>query len=264
MSLWRFALASVQGTGHVAQDLPCQDACHCCVLGSEEEPVLVAVAADGAGSAIHGGDGAALACALFPQEVAALIETKGSARHIDRAFIDRWLAFFLLHVERRAQEANSSARQFACTFLAAVIGVDYTAFVQVGDGAIVLSRLEEPDGYHCQFWPDQGEYANETVFLTSPCVGERLAFEAVPCRIDEVALLTDGLQRLALDYQAQDAHDPFFRPIFRKVRDSLPEDVEALSSALEAFLGSPAVCARTDDDKTLILATRRGSGDTTG
>ncbi len=264
MSLWRFALASVQGTGHVAQDLPCQDACHCCVLGSEEEPVLVAVAADGAGSVTSGGDGAALACALFVQEVAALIETKGSARALDRAFVDRWLAFFLTQVERRAVEERSAALQFACTFLAAVIGVDYTAFVQVGDGAIVVSRLDEPDGYNCQFWPDQGEYANETVFLTSPAVGERLAFEAQPGRIDEVALFTDGLQRLALDFQVQAAHQPFFRPIFRKVRDSHPEDGEALSSALEAFLKSPAVCARTDDDKTLILATRRGSLDTTG
>jgi hypothetical protein len=38
-----------------------------------------------------------------------------------------------------------------------------------------------------------------------------------------------------------------------------PEDeLESLSSRLEAYLSSPPVNERTDDDKTLILASRRG------
>jgi hypothetical protein len=42
--------------------------------------------------------------------------------------------------------------------------------------------------------------------------------------------------------------------MFRKLRDAAPG--EGLARALRSFLQSPAVNQRSDDDKTLVLATR--------
>jgi hypothetical protein len=71
----------------------------------------------------------------------------------------------------------------------------------------------------------------------------------------DLALLTDGLQMLALNYSEGRVHDPFFRPMFNLLRDS--ETGETLEQPLIVFLDSKRVNDRTDDDKTLFLATRR-------
>ena len=69
-----------------------------------------------------------------------------------------------------------------------------------------------------------------------------------------MALFTDGLQTLALDY-TRAAHSPFFAPMFAAL--SSETEPGGLLGPLSAFLESPAVNERTDDDKTLILATRK-------
>ena len=75
--------------------------------------------------------------------------------------------------------------------------------------------------------------------------------------VTEIALLTDGLQRLALHYQTRQAHEPFFRPLFQRLREHPePGCPAALATALERLLAGPAINQRTHDDKTLILATR--------
>ena len=95
-----------------------------------------------------------------------------------------------------------------------------------------------------------------TWFATDDAVGDRLEYDLVVGSVDEVAMFTDGLQRLALNYAARTAHAPFFRPMFAAVRGA-PEGVaDDLSGALANFLRSRPVSQRTDDDKTLILATR--------
>ena len=75
--------------------------------------------------------------------------------------------------------------------------------------------------------------------------------------IDEVAIFTDGLQGLALHYESRRAHTPFFQPMFAWMRPAGSGYCEGLSSSLTSFLNSKKVNDRTDDDKTLILATRR-------
>ena len=81
--------------------------------------------------------------------------------------------------------------------------------------------------------------------------------EVVPRRVGELALLTDGLQMLALDYAQSRVHSPFFAPLFRTIRNGPCE--ETLHAALLGFLDSKRVNDRTDDDKTLLLATRTPS-----
>ena len=255
---WRYAFASVVGTSHTRGALPCQDASECRLLYTEAgEPVLVALVADGAGSASHSAEGARLACALLLGEIATLLDTGGAIEAITRDFVVAWLTHFQHAIAERAEAQGCAAREFACTLLAAVVGEGCGVFFQVGDGAIVVADRDAPDEYGWIFWPQRGEYENVTMFITDPRAAEHLEHEFGAGRYAELALFTDGLQRLALHFASTSVHNPFFRPIFPPLRAQSPGHLPDLSAALGRFLDSPAVNGRTDDDKTLVLATRR-------
>jgi hypothetical protein len=160
-----------------------------------------------------------------------------------------------LHTE--AEQLALSPRDLACTLLLAIVGSETSAFLQIGDGAIVV--LEE-DQYKPVFWPQSGEYQNETCFVTDKDVEQGGLIEIIPRGIDEVAIFTDGLQMLALNYAEKRAHQPFFAPIFKTVRGA--ETQAELVEPLHQFLESAQVNARTDDDKTLVLAVRLSSSAT--
>lgn len=257
---WKFIFASVAGTSHGRCGTPCQDACACRVFTRVEgPPVLVAVASDGAGSASRAGEGSKLACSLFIDEMSMLFEGGGAVADITREFAQGWLTRLRNEVTLRADAEGLKPRDYACTLLAAVVGADCAAFFQVGDGAIVIPSRDEPDQYCWVFWPQQGEYANTTNFATDPEAEGWLEHVVVGERVDEVALLTDGLQNLALHYQTRTAYTPFFRPVFEWLRPAPEGRQEKLSAALAAYLDSPKVNDNTDDDKTLILATRRAA-----
>jgi hypothetical protein len=250
--MWKLLRESVPGVSHDAAGLPCQDYSLGESLQPAGEAVLLLLCSDGAGSAEH----AALGARIASEEVARVArEALGDGLRvsdIDAAIMTDWY--------RRAREAlgaeaalrSARLRDFACTLLAAIVGERFAAFSQIGDGAIVF---REEDTYQTVFWPQAGEYANTTNFLTNEDFERRLEFCARPVSVDELALLTDGLQMLALRYAERSVHAGFFRPMFQALRTvACASDLQA---PLREFLNSPQVNQRTDDDKTLILAVRR-------
>ncbi|MDN4083287.1 PP2C family serine/threonine-protein phosphatase [Paenibacillus polymyxa] len=257
--MWRFANVSVRGTSHEKSEKLCQDFSLCTVInGLDGNEVLVAVVSDGAGSAGHSEIGSELACSLFIDEISAYIHAGNDIQNLDRAFYEEWISHFQNEVKVRADAMSLTSRDFACTFLAVVINNSCAVFAQIGDGAIVTNSPEEEDIYNWQFWPQQGEYENTTFFATQTNASEMLQFSMLSGRVcSEVALFTDGLQRLALHYQSQSAHSPFFRPFFKVLRGQSEASSVKFTSSLAAFLESEQVNNRTDDDKSLILATRR-------
>ena len=258
-ALWKYTFASAVGTSHTKTGAPCQDASACRVLNTTGgDPVLVAVAADGAGSASRAEVGSALACELFVGEMHALFESGATLEDLTRDFVVDWITHFHNQVSYRAEAEDLRPRDFACTLLAAVVGTEMSVFMQIGDGAIVISDAGEPDEFTWVFWPQKGEFANVTTFATDEAACEHLEYNIVPHSIHEVALFTDGLERLALKFDTQEAHAPFFIPMFNPLRRAPEGHAENLSTALASFLNSKQINDRTNDDKTLILATRRG------
>jgi hypothetical protein len=254
---WKYVLASVAGTSHLEKGTPCQDNSQCRVLhDSKGHPVLVAVVSDGAGSASRSEFGSALACNLFIGEMETYFASGGSVADLNRAFIENWLTNFQNELRLRAAADGLTTGDFACTVLASVVGPDCAAFMQVGDGCIVVSESEEPDEYAWVFWPQKGEFANMTTFATGEGACERLEFALVNQKIAELALFTDGIERIALRFDTQEVHAPFFLPMFVPLRPEREGHVESLSSSLRKFFNSDRINERTDDDKTLILATR--------
>jgi len=255
---WRTAYASVIGTAHLRTGAPCQDAGRCTVLrASDGCEALVAAASDGAGTAARSEIGASLAVETFIAEFGGAAGIDPTLARIDRDFVSSWIARFQARIATRASAEGCTPSDFACTLLGAVVTATNAVYVQIGDGAIIVGT-EEPDHYAWVAWPQHGEYANTTHFLTEEHAATVVQFEKGPA-IDEIALFTDGIERLVLDSAHRSVHAPAFRPIFAWLRTTAPGCPSAPSEALTAYLGSAQVNARTDDDKTLVMATRQSA-----
>jgi hypothetical protein len=249
---WRFINAAVRGTSHVRADLPCQDDCFVDVLSLGGNELLIAIVSDGAGSATHAKEGSGLVCESFVPAIEAWLEEGGTIDTLDREQVECWIQRMRIAIQMRASQTTCAMRDFACTVVAAIVGRQASAFFQIGDGAIVIGSMKV---YEVIFWPDGGEYANMTYFVTDDDWAKHLHFELRAGSNDDVALLTDGLQRLALHFETRSVHEPFFTPMFQTLQSDVPDS--ELDTALVAFLDSAPVNERTDDDKSLVLATRR-------
>lgn len=252
---WRHVSASVIGTSHERVGGVCQDSNTCVVLPNlPDGDVLLAVVADGAGSARQAETGSTVACRSI-RDSAALFLATGRLSHITKETVQEWVTAFQQEIADAASELNLTLRDYACTLLASIVGMDQAVFFQIGDGSIVVADSEEQSYGHV-FWPERGEYENATFFATDVEFANNLQFENVPRNVVEVAMFSDGLQRLALDFAKSMPHEPFFRGLFPTVRRMPAETTDQLTQSLSNFLGSSRVNERTDDDKTLVLATR--------
>jgi hypothetical protein len=256
--MWRYAGASVAGASHATLGTPCQDA-HACALLPDKAggSNLVAIVSDGAGSAARSAEGAACACAAF---IAGAARRLGGACIGDlaeedvRALIGEVRSALVDH----AREAGAPLADFACTLLGALIGERAAVFCQIGDGAMIYANPDDPDAWSWVFWPQRGEYANATSFVTDADAVAAVEVALHRDRVEEAALFSDGVEKLVLHYETRSVHAPFFAAMFPPIRGSAGSgEAPDLSSALSAYLDTPAINRKTDDDKTLILATRR-------
>jgi hypothetical protein len=253
---WRTAYASVIGRSHQKIGTPCQDASCCRVVRSGDgNEILLAIACDGAGSASRSQLGADLTVRLFLEEFEPVVALDPSLGAIDRAFTLRWIAAVRSKIAAQAVAESLPMREFSCTMLAAVVAPERAVFMQIGDGAIVVSSGNEIGDYNWVFWPQHGEFANQTNFVTQDNTPEILYFDDAPRPHHEVAIFTDGIERLVLDVSAKAVHAPALRPIFEWLENTEPND-DGTNRALVAYLGSDHVNKRTDDDKSLVMATR--------
>jgi hypothetical protein len=246
---WLLRNASVIGTSHMADGSPCQDR-HLCreCIDSTGAKVLLAVVADGAGSAPFGDEGAELLCRMMVDGLSARLGEGISVASLERDEINRLLDGFHAALDELALTRNCSLRDFACTLAGAVVGQKDAVFFQVGDSAIVY-LTEDAVSYCCPFWPQKGEYENTTVFATGSAVQEQLQFLTVRQPICAFSLFTDGLIGMALHNATKQAYSPFFEDVFALVKRDQFDVADFLQSAF--------VNRRTDDDKTLILALRQ-------
>jgi hypothetical protein len=221
-----------------------------------DEPIIAIAVSDGAGSATRGEDGATITCVSLIEQVELFLARDRSLASMTKEDAHEWLDTVRKAIADHAREADHEVRDYACTMLFALVGVETAVFLQIGDGVIVVN--DQDQHWSWVFWPERGEFANTTFFVTDAAAADHLRFEQRHVSIDEIALLSDGIEPLVLHYASRTVHAPFFDRMFGPVRRSqvVGEDL-ALSQDLEGYLSSPAILERTDDDKTLVLATRR-------
>ncbi|WP_240746152.1 PP2C family serine/threonine-protein phosphatase [Cupriavidus oxalaticus] len=252
--MWKVVSASAVGTSHTSNGAACQDTCFVDVMeGNDCQKYLVCLVSDGAGSAVFAEEGSDLACSTAMESIEVSVRDDATCLGLE-ATVSKWVTDVQAAISAVAVSRGATPRDFACTLLGAVIGEDIATFFQIGDGAIVVSNGEVQG---VVFWPEAGPYANMTHFVTDADACSSLQSISVTGQMKELALFSDGLQRLALSFETKLPHHPFFEPMFRVLRTRTPDECDGLSSQLIQFLCSPQVNERTDDDKTLVLATRQ-------
>jgi hypothetical protein len=247
---WRVIGASVIGASHLKHDLPCQDYQASRLLPWGEGQALLIALADGAGSAENADQGAQLAVE------AALHSLEISLRTCEPSCVDfessMRLAFEsaqqVLFDQAGGDEIPVRSLATTLTCVAAVDG--FITVGQLGDGSVVV-RTDE-DELVAVTNPQRGEYANETFFLVQEDALENLQVQVLHYPVLGLAVLSDGLMRLALQMPANIPHRPFFKPLFAFAASA--EDMDAATGQLASFLSSERVSERTDDDKSLVLA----------
>lgn len=257
---WKAIGQSVIGTAHVAMGKTCEDS----VSYAQVEPeavsnsaenlsdILICCVSDGAGSAAYAAQAADFvtervvdyACDHFP-----------SSLSLTESGIYAMLEDVYEGLTSQAVDMETELNEFSCTLLACIIMNNKAAFVQIGDGAIV--RNDGNDFYTAVWWPDNGEYQNTTSFVVDDrSFGNARISIVEEEEIKEVAILTDGLQMLTLNMESASVHQPFFTDMFKFLRVADTADkVDTLNVKLEEYLNGPSINNRTDDDKTLFMAT---------
>lgn len=246
---WTWASASERGTSHLKAGTRCQDASYCTVTGPSN--ALVAVVSDGAGSAIYGGQGAWMTCRTVVEAARKHFASSSSSPTDEQCWL--WLDDVRDRIAKAADGRGVPSRQFAATLIAVIASEAETLILHIGDGAAVLFVDGE---WKAPSWPENGEYASTTFFVTDDPVA-RLRITRAPAAA-AVAVFTDGIERLALDFTAGRPHRPFFDGIIRPIRDADGNGrSRPLCESLARYLDSAAINERTDDDKSLVLACRR-------
>lgn len=256
---WRIAHASAIGQAHINQNTSCQDRFACqTVKTADEGEVLIAVVADGAGSTTDGQIGAQIACEIFTKEVTDFLSAKdASVKSLTADFGKLWITYFQQKIAEISQKDKKELRDYASTFVGAVIGANSAVFYQVGDGGIVFSSSGDAKSYRFAIAPVETEYVNVTEFVTDETAVESLRFELIEETVEDLILFSDGIYAVAVDYQNNQPHEPFLMPMIAPLRNGNAPN--GLNEKLENFLASEKINEKTDDDKTIILASRAGS-----
>lgn len=253
---WRYAASSVTGTAHASAERGCDDAWSCEIVQSDEgRQYLIAAVADGAGSSELGAIGSQIACKSIVDQAQDWLKMHSNLRAITETTAHEWLDGVKESIANEAGELGLELRDLATTLLFAIVGEDEAFFSQVGDGAIVV--LDAENEWSWASWPQHGAFASETYFVTDPGAHNMICSSMARRPIREIALFTDGLERLLLNHAEKTVQSAAFDKMFKPLRASGESGEDTtLSKSLNAYLSSPAVASRSDDDITLIIASR--------
>ncbi len=181
LSRWLGAAASARGRGHVSKDLPCQDAS----LAVVDDGVAMVITSDGAGSAGFSDQGAEIAVRC----TAEVLAQNAPWDDLD-ALKDRVIDACTAALEARARDLAAAVGQLAATLSFVALHRDSCVVGNLGDGLVAGYSNSAASLLTTQA---KGEFANETVFLTSSSARRRL--ELRRCRADAYdgfVVMTDG------------------------------------------------------------------------
>ncbi len=251
---WIWVGAKSTGTSHLKVGLGCDDFGSCVEVEGTLDNVLIVVASDGAGSARYSAIGSRITSRVFTKNAVHFVQNGFPLKELSGDLISEWIDEIRDRIASTAAKRDAKPRDFAATLVGALVGKETSLFCHIGDGAAVY-RMAAEEEWVVASWPAQGEYAGTTNFVTEdPEPKSRLV--VVDQEVAEVALLTDGLERLVLNFADRTAYAPFFNKMVKPLAGTMGGRSRKLSRDLQTFLDGPVVCEKTDDDKTLIFAKR--------
>ena len=251
---WSWIGACSTGSAHIKAGTVCQDFGSCIEVPCGESTALIAIVSDGAGYAQFSSIGSRAVVRTMVRHLAEFVRSAWASPIITEELALQWLDDLRDRIFAIASRIDAKPRDFAATMVAAVVLPSGMTVCHVGDGACV-ARRQGQQNWEVVSWPAHGEYASTTFFVTdNPVPDLRLTY----CEgaVSDIAIFSDGLERLALDFANKSACNRFFDPMSGPLTGLPPGRGRTLSGHLRKFLDGPQVVERTDDDKTLIVAKR--------
>lgn len=235
--MWKSSSYEVIGRYHVKHGLPCQDKTRCL----EKNGVHVIALADGAGSAKDSELGAAMAVETASEFIATRFEDLYEEQdgqlvklQIYEAVLDR--------LNQGSQQHRCQPSDLASTLLVAAVKDQRFLIAHIGDG--VIGCLKNSSLSVASF-PQNGEFANETVFTTS---SEALSLMKVSkgevADIEGFVLLSDG------------ATASLYNPRERQLAAPIKELIQRSQPNFLKRVFDEFIVKRTTDDCSIAVMSR--------
>ena len=250
--MWKYAFTAAIGASHLATNEDIQDNCSVAELDICGEKYLLCAVADGAGSAKFSNISSKYICNFFIRKAKIWLKNN-SISNITRDVISFWFSLFQKVINRAARIYKiDNIKQFATTLLFVILSSKTNVFVQIGDGIIAKG---DDKTLNCVFLPQNGEYLNTTFFATDKNISELFLYEKNNDKVKRLVMFTDGIEIISFDFSSNKPHIAFFNPLFSHLLESDSFGFNKnTSDFLTGFLNSSRVNQRTDDDKTLVIA----------
>jgi hypothetical protein len=267
---WRIARASVIGSGHIHAGMPCQDSNYVMQVG---DTVIIAVS-DGLGAASYSDRGSTFICEdvvdrlaqaitppqpTFIESVAQSVSqfvTGVVANSVDmQSIMTQAVTASRAALIELATAAQHEPRDYACTLLVAVLSSDAWHVVHIGDGAVV--GIESATTMRTLSAPDNGEFINVTVPVTSSDYLQHLRYSHGKESLYGIALLSDGVQPMCINYKNNAPFPGFFQPLIAWLAAFPQHTLADASAGLHTLLDSEKLRQKSDDDMTLVLVLTR-------
>ncbi len=247
---WRVFAASAIGKSHIDLGTQCQDAFAREVVGD----ILLAAVCDGAGSQPLSQVGAEAVSRLVVADLARRASAGDALATLDAAgfasMIGDVVARARTELTVAADAAGVALDSYAATLVGVVASGDGGYFFHIGDGqGAAEPRTEE--AATVMSLPENGEYANETYFVSGKEWREHLRVTPIGLPIRTVALMSDGAAPFVMTKGNGSLYRPFIDPVEKYLATAADADGCA---ALATTLADPRTYRITGDDKTLLIA----------
>ncbi len=241
---WKISGAAATGLRHSEEGTPCQDK----IFSLSENGVTAIALADGAGSARLSHFGAEEVTKAICEKLCAEFDsiiTNEDAITVKRIILDCLLS----RLGNLAENLGCNIRDLASTLLAAASDGERIMLLHIGDGIIACFR----DGkIIAASNPDNGEYKNETFFVTSHDAVQRLRLmKGSIAGISGIALMSDGT-----DESFYSRREKKFAGLLGEIRQHCIMFTEEENNEELEELFRETVRRKTRDDCSMIIMSR--------
>lgn len=262
--MWRSGYFSAVGTSHIRGNVPCQDSA--VVDTSDDGSWFAATLCDGAGSAKYAAEGSRYVSSHFNSrllELAARLRSEPPGGWVNDAVIRSVLE---VRDGLRLLAKGDDLSDYHTTLVAVLLGPNGGLSIHIGDGVVfageaTLNKLSKNWGINAYSVsaPENGEYANETFFITESVWLKHLRVLPLP-KVNWAVLATDGGAEFLFDNDRKSLSSAALTRLFvdggPQGGDSTGLVTHFLEDSVENYLSDTAYIGLTSDDKTLAVVIR--------
>jgi len=259
--MWRSGHFSALGTSHKSVNAPCQDSAT--ISLSNDNVWVAATVCDGAGSAKHAEDGARYVSGQFNKKLIELAERLHTSP--PGGWVNDAIIAYVIEIRDglRGLAKKDDIADYHTTLVAVLLGPKGGIAIHIGDGIVFAGKAVFDKNSNRSLiddfvvsTPENGEYANETYFITESTWLKHLRILPLP-DANWAVLATDGGAEFL--YETGGTHPSgkaFARLLTRDTQSGAEPPTSTnstLSGRLEKYLTDQQHLHLTADDKTVAV-----------